>query len=288
MSIAGVYCIENIYNGKIYIGSAFNAHARVLAHFGLLRKGKSHNNHLQASYDKYGKDAFVGYIIELCEKGMVKEREQFWIDNTSCLITGYNKSGKVIDNSGWNHSEELKNKLSVNRMGDKNPMYGKVPSNETKEMLRLSSTGRRHRQQAKDKMIKHRANNKQNYVGSKCGKAILNEKQVYEIKILLSKGNLLTKIAAEFKVSPITISGIFENRRWSHVICTELEEYKKTYKPFSRHTGELNNKSKLTEKQVKEIRAISGKSYAAISRIYNVSDVLISNIIKMKIWKNVV
>lgn len=287
MSIAGVYCIENIYNGKMYIGSSFNAHQRIMAHFSLLRNNKSHNNHLQASYNKYGRDAFVGYVVEFCEKNIVKDREQFWIDNTNCIANGFNKSSTVIDNSGWNHSEELKAKLSKERTGSGNPQYGKKMSTEQVEEIRKRGTGRKHKKQSKDLMIKHRANHKKFYVGSKSGKAILNERKVYRIKLLLAENKLsFSEIALKFNVAAPTIGGIFTNKRWSHVPCSELDQYKKTYKINSRQIGEANNKSKLTAKDVIEIRQISGKSYAAIGRMYNVSDVTISNIIKMKIWKD--
>lgn len=287
MPIAGVYCIENIYNGKMYIGSSFYAQQRLGAHFSLLRNNKSHNKHLQASYNKYGKEAFIGYVLEPCEKEVVKEREQFWIDNTNCITHGFNKSWTVIDNSGWNHSEELKAKLSIERKGAGNPAYGKKMTAEEIEVIRKNSTGRKHKKQAKDKMIKHRSANKQDYVGSKSGKAILNETKVYEIKLLIAEGELsFSEIALKYGIAAPTIGGIFTGTRWGHVKCKPLEDYRKNYKPNTRASGEANNKSKLTVKQVLEIRAISGKSYAAIGRMYNVSDATISNIIKMKIWRN--
>ncbi len=214
---AGVYCIENIYNGKLYIGSAFDAHARILAHFRLLRRNKSHNKHLQASYNKHGKDAFIGYIIELCEKDIVKEKEQFWIDNTTCLTNGYNKSGKVIDNSGWNHKQEYKDRLSKERMGVGNPAYGKKMPAEVIDGIRKRSTGRSHTKESIDKMIAKREENKANYLGSKCGKAKLTEEKVYEIKLKLLQKIPHPTIAKEYNVSPVTIGGIAQNRRWRHV-----------------------------------------------------------------------
>jgi group I intron endonuclease len=286
MLIGGVYCIENIYNGKMYIGSSLDLSKRFLVHFSLLKHGKSHNKHLQASYNAYGKEAFIYYVIEHCAKEDIKKREQFWIDNTDCLISGYNQSKNAIDNSGWNHTVLYKEKMSQDRMGSNNPAYGRKKTLKQIESTRNRFLGRAHKQETKDKMSAYRANNKFKYIGSKSGKAILNEKDVYEIKLLIAEGVLsYSKIASKYSVASTTIGGIFANRRWSHVLCKELDEYKKQYKINSRQCGEANIKSKLTVEKVAEIRNITNKSHRSIAKEYNVSSVTIDNIMNMKTWK---
>ena len=230
MQVGGVYCIENIYNGKMYIGSSLNLSRRLSGHFSELKYGRSHNKHLQASYNRYGKDAFIYYVIEYCKKEDVRKREQFWIDNTDCVINGYNMSKNVIDNSGWNHTELYKEKMSKDRTGNKNPAYGRKKTPEEIESIRNRFLGRAHKQETKDKMSAYRANNKFKHIGSKCGKSILKEKDVYEIKLLISEERLsFSEIASKYNVAPSTISGIFANRKWSHVLCKELDEYKKQH-----------------------------------------------------------
>jgi excinuclease UvrABC nuclease subunit len=45
---SGIYCIKNIINDKMYIGSAVNLKTRRYEHFHFLTKNKHHNRHLQS------------------------------------------------------------------------------------------------------------------------------------------------------------------------------------------------------------------------------------------------
>jgi group I intron endonuclease len=286
MPLAGVYCIKNVLTGQMYVGSSTNLASRIRSHFSSLRIGKSHNRNLQKSFNIYGERVFVWFILETTTRETVKEREQVWIDATSCLVNGFNLAKKASDNSGWKHSDEFKKKMSNERMGARNPMYGVKLSKEQIAAIVSRSLGHLHTEDSKIKMREYRRSNKGRYVGSKCGKAILNEGQVYQIKLLLSKGLSYPKVGAMFGVASGTISGIYNNTRWSHVPCRDLDNYKKSQLPHQKTRGSNNVNAKLTEEIVKEIRDIRGKSYAAIGRQYNVSDVCVSNIINNKTWKH--
>ena len=77
---SGIYQIRNLVNNKIYVGSASDFYERKSQHFSLLKYGK-HNQKLQNSYNKYGKDNFVFEVIEFVEdKNKLLEYEQYWID----------------------------------------------------------------------------------------------------------------------------------------------------------------------------------------------------------------
>lgn len=80
--IAGIYLIRNIINNKCYIGSSYHTDKREKEHFGRLYNNKHHNIHLQNSYNKYGKDNFKFYVIEIVDekdfnKNFLLEREQY-------------------------------------------------------------------------------------------------------------------------------------------------------------------------------------------------------------------
>ena len=44
--MVGIYCITNIKDNKKYIGQSIHVKDRILAHKGLLRRGKHYNCHL--------------------------------------------------------------------------------------------------------------------------------------------------------------------------------------------------------------------------------------------------
>lgn len=77
---AGIYCIENTKNKKVYIGSSKNIYQRLLKHFALLRHNKHQNGHLQNAWNKYGEDVFRWYVLEFCSEDKLTETEQLCID----------------------------------------------------------------------------------------------------------------------------------------------------------------------------------------------------------------
>ena len=70
----GVYKITNIITNKFYIGSSNNIQDRLKRHFRELKNNRHPNKHLQASYNKYGKENFITNILEECEDIISKEQ----------------------------------------------------------------------------------------------------------------------------------------------------------------------------------------------------------------------
>ena len=64
----GIYKIENIINGKIYIGSSTRLLKRFKEHKRKLLNNTHINSILQRSWNKYGEGAFMFSVIEYCEK----------------------------------------------------------------------------------------------------------------------------------------------------------------------------------------------------------------------------
>ena len=57
----GVYCIKNIFNGKVYIGSASSGggiKSRWAWHKRDLQNNRHPNRHLQYAWNKYGKSLY--------------------------------------------------------------------------------------------------------------------------------------------------------------------------------------------------------------------------------------
>lgn len=80
LKISGIYCIINIKNSKKYIGSSKNIRQRLWSHRAELRHNKHENAHLQSAWNKYGEHNFDYYILENCDKSLLLEREQWYIN----------------------------------------------------------------------------------------------------------------------------------------------------------------------------------------------------------------
>lgn len=128
----GIYQIKNIINDKIYIGSAVNLYKRKIDHFSTLVKNTHHNNYLQKSYNKYGKDAFTFEVLFTCPKKDLIRLEQYHINNYNPEYNICRIAGSIL---GIKRSEETKLKMSKSQTGKKH-------SEETKKKQSLVAKNR--------------------------------------------------------------------------------------------------------------------------------------------------
>lgn len=118
---SGIYKIESITNGKIYIGSAVNIKRREKEHFNNLKKRTHVNIILQNHVNKHGVDDLVFTVIETCFKERLIMQEQYYIDTLKpefniCFIAG--------STLGLKWKEEAKQRQREINTGEMNPMYG--------------------------------------------------------------------------------------------------------------------------------------------------------------------
>jgi group I intron endonuclease len=140
--IVGVYRITNTANGMIYIGSSIDAVNRWRQHRKELRNGKHHNDKLKKAFKKYGEEAFVFEVVEVCSLETLREREQAWILESFCTDrhTGYNLTDCVESpNRGKKMSPEACAKMSKAGKGKKKPPF----SDEHKAAIKAAWERRR-------------------------------------------------------------------------------------------------------------------------------------------------
>jgi group I intron endonuclease len=175
---SGIYCFENLVNGKKYIGQAVNLERRLREHEYYLEKGRDKCAALQRAVTKYGRENFTVYILEYCEADILNEREIYYVSefNTNNRCYGYNiasggrsgligykwpkwfgekisqaKKGWVMPDEqrkrmselhrGKTVSAETRQRISEGRSGEKHYMFGKKHTEETKQRMSQSHSG---------------------------------------------------------------------------------------------------------------------------------------------------
>ena len=91
--MCGIYLIQNIIDGKIYIGQAVDIGLRWSSHLSLLQAGKHPSKYLQEAVDKFGIDNFTFTILCECEENQLDTLEQYYIfclESTDQRV-GYNR-----------------------------------------------------------------------------------------------------------------------------------------------------------------------------------------------------
>lgn len=90
--MCGIYKIENLINGKVYIGQSVDIQYRFNNHKSesFNPKSNAYNTAIHRAIRKYGVDNFSFDIIEECDQDKLREREIYWIDYYKSFGRGYN------------------------------------------------------------------------------------------------------------------------------------------------------------------------------------------------------
>ena len=207
----GIYKILNKLNNKVYIGSAIDIKKRWRDHKWCLIHNKHHNSHLQSSWNKYGINSFDFLIINECETSNLLKNELIYIlyFNSFNNDYGYNVNDPEHVFLNRKHSKKTKEMLSLQKIGDKNPMYGKC--------------GNKHHNFNKEVSIKTRnkisLSRRGITVGDNHPMAKLNSGDVIKIREMYNISKISqVEIARQFNVSHSNINSIIKRKTWTHVL----------------------------------------------------------------------
>lgn len=143
-----IYKIINKLNNKYYVGSSMKLKDRWSLHKRKLLTGTHYNIHLQNAWNKDGKDNFIFVVVENCEQSLTNNDllgiEQKYLDiakteQDKCYNFTFVAGG---GNLGKDVNKKISNSLTGKMSGEKNPMFGKIHSNETKQKWSLLRKGR--------------------------------------------------------------------------------------------------------------------------------------------------
>lgn len=163
--VIGIYCIQNIENGKRYVGQSVDIVRRWRGHKAKLRYGKHSNQFLQNAWLKYGEDAFTFTILETLEirdSATLSKREGYYCTLFRTFDENHGYNIEIVKPSGYRyHSEKSKEKVgSFHR--------GKRKSEQHKARIAASHMGktqRPHTEETKKKMSESRKGPKNHRYG---------------------------------------------------------------------------------------------------------------------------
>jgi group I intron endonuclease len=88
--MTGIYAIENIATGEVYVDQSRNIPNRYQQHLSMLECGEHHSIKLQKAYNSVGAVGFMLKILELCDESELDRKEQEWIQKLDAYDKGYN------------------------------------------------------------------------------------------------------------------------------------------------------------------------------------------------------
>lgn len=112
----GVYRLQNLDNGRFYIGSSKNLYTRFYRHMECLKNKKVGNHKIEKDIKDLFKTNFVFGVIEYCDECKRLEREQFYFE---LYRPYYNCIPKVYDSTGYKWPEEVKKRNKNVKHGPK-------------------------------------------------------------------------------------------------------------------------------------------------------------------------
>ena len=204
----GVYHIFCMANGKGYVGSSFDIHARFLYHKSQLRNNKHPNRHIQLAYNKHSGDSFIFYILANCPKEYRVKLEQ-WFKDKSIYDSRFNIREKCESNEGIPLSDSAKEKLRIKATNRRH-------SEATKKMLSKLKIDRINNDSIyRDKLMR---NIVKNTVGVGNPNSKLSDKDVIEIKNRIRNGERVCEFKGLYNCSDSMIYEIKRGASWTHIV----------------------------------------------------------------------
>ena len=297
---AGAYMASGTYQSSvfkypIYIGGTTDLQTRIEnGHIGSLNRNKHPDNPIfQISWNKHGQENFIWYLLENCEDKDVFIIEQKYLDLYRPFkdeFGGFNILHYAnCGTKGKKHSEETRKKISESNMGKKHSEESKRKMSETRK--NKIKTGQiihgRHGKHLSEESKRKISQSNTGKVRIQCRKQV----KCIETGIIYNSIDEASQKVLNLKRSNISLAcrGIYKSCggfHWEYV--DEKDKKNCIVHPTPKILrGEDRVNSKLTEKQVLEIRekyASNTYTFRQLAKEYNIGLSAIGNIVNKLSW----
>lgn len=237
----GIYKIENLINGKVYIGQTKEKfQRRYWLHRWQLRNNSHDNTHLQRAWNKYGEENFSFEIIEILTEDKLNEREKYWIKYYRNSVGCY----CIQDGGQPNNLNNIISPEIRKRIGELNRkrMLGSKLSEETKQKMSKSRKGKPQKKKTD----------------------ILTLDQAKEIKQRLVNGEKAPQIAKDLHVPYNAVANILSNNSFGTTVYVEgWENFQKN----------RIKRKRMTKEKIQQIYDLYDKyhNYSKVAKILEIS-----------------
>lgn len=233
--VPGLYKIEHLASGRVYIGSSADLGARLRHHRGSLNRGTHHCSILQRAWRKYGPEAFTCSVLILCSRENLHFYEQRAIDSYQAVDRnkGFNLNPTARPGRCMPHSSETRLRISQAKKGRPNGLLGKRRSPEVAAGIRARFKGRPMPPQALEAAWASSRGNKYHLGhshsddararmslktrGEKNCHSVIRESDVPVIRARSAAGETGMRIAEDYGVHCTSIYSILNRKTWRHV-----------------------------------------------------------------------
>ena len=174
---SGIYMITNKLTNDIYIGQSIDISNRFKNYFNLSYIKSKNSFRISRALIKYGYSNFSVTILEYCDKSELLVREQYYFDKLNpqyniLKIAGSSLNSKHTEETKAKiskslkgiyvneksalfdsyHTEETKNLMSLRKINENNPFFGKTHNEYSIDLMRQKALGRKYSEDTKLKM----------------------------------------------------------------------------------------------------------------------------------------
>ena len=203
---AGIYCIEHLNSGRLYVGSAISLDRRRKEHFNALNRGKHHSRFLQRAWNKHGEQAFQFRVLLHCAPENLLWYEQTLLD---AWRPDYNSAPTAGSQLGFKHGPEAKARMAEAAKRTRN-FTGHRHSEETKQRISRKKTGVTFGRYPKERVERAAA-------AMRAGRRALNESQVRAIREMKALGIKHRDVASEIGCSYWAVADVVRGRSFGWV-----------------------------------------------------------------------